>query len=872
MKFPRLPFHAPVFEDQDQTTEARLTHTILITLLVITFLTGLTPLFVREIVLSPGELYLVLIVSLGLLGGMLILLQCGYVRLTNGVLVSLFWIVITALVFASGGVRSPAFFGYFAAVALAGLLLGGRASLGVAFLCVAAGGGAIYVGQNNLLPSVSLMPPLPILWFSASAYLIILAILQNLAASIMRQALHRARTSESQSRRERDFALQMMNTIGQGLTISGPENVLEFVNPAFAQMLGYPAEELIGKKPADIVFPEDHLILANARTRRLAGETDTYEARLQHANGQMIHTLITAAPRWEEGRVVGSIAVITDLTERKQAEAALERERNLLRTVIDSLPDYIYLKDTKLRCLVSNTANARALGTTPEEIIGKTLADFYPPEEAEHYDAIDRQILATGQPVINQENTFFDVETGRQRWILMSRFPFRSANADLLGILGISHDITARKLVEIALAEQAEETAMLYQVSGKLARAAVNPDDLARQIATIVVEDLHLAECGVWLVDEARRVLRRVAYFGYASQYIPFDISLDGPGLMTIAVHTGELIYVPDVRADPRYLVGDSHTLSEMVVPFRVQERVIGVLNIENPELDAISPRQQRVLAAFAERAALALENVRLVESLETAVAKVQQLNFVLEERVLERTEALEERTAQLEAANKELETFSYSVSHDLRAPLRAINGFSTILMESYASHMPTDAQHFLNRVREGAQRMTQLVDDLLSFSRISRKDLNKRYISPVDLVHEVLDELQGEQVGREIELVIGHLPDCHADPSLLRQVYANLIGNAFKFTRQKSPAHIEIGAQVDNDETVYFVRDNGAGFDMQYGNKLFGVFQRLHTAEEFEGTGIGLANVHRIVTRHGGRIWAEAAVGQGAAFYFTLE
>jgi PAS domain S-box-containing protein len=1008
MKFPRLFPPAPVFENEDKNTEAQLTHVILMALFGITVLTGLTPFFAHEMVLSKVVLYLVLLVSIGLMSGMFILLQRGYVRLTNWILVSLYWIIITGLIFATGGMRSQAFFGYFAAIALAGMLLGGRASVGVTIACVVTSMGMLYIGENNLLPSVSVLPPLPIVWFSASSYLIILAVLQNLAARILRQALHRARTSEAQYRRQRDFALQVMNTIGQGLTITGHEG-WEYVNPAFIQMIGYPAEELLGKKPADFTIPEDHPILIDARERRLAGETNTYEARLQHANGKIIPTLITAVPRWEEGRVTGAIAIITDLTERiqieealraseslyrqaieaadavpyrlshasgayenpysfmgegiqqmtgyaphemtpkvwdslilesklrgqaigltmneavrraregkmtiwqcdyrirtrsgetrwiadtaveilnergisdgsigimqditdrKQAQETLEREHYLLRMIIDYLPDYIYLKDAEQRCLVSNIANARTLGTTPEELVGKTLADFYPPEEAEQYNTIEQQVMATGQAVVNQENSFFAIETNKQHWTLMSRVPFRAKDGTVIGVIGISHDITDRKLAEIALAEQAEETAMLYEVSGKLASAAVNLDDLAHQIAKIVVEDLKLAECGVWMVDEEQKALRRIAYYGYALNYIPFDILLDGPGLMTAAVYTGELIYVPDVRVDSRYLPGDANTLSEIVVPLRVQERVIGVLNIENPELDGVNPRQQRVMAAFAERAALALENARLVESLETAVAEVQQLNFVLEKRVAERTEALEHRTTQLEEANKELEAFSYSVSHDLRTPLRAIDGFSTILVENYAEQLPPDAQRFLKRVSESAQRMNHLVNDLLAFSRLTRKDLNKQQVAPLYLVHEVLQELQRDQTGREIEWIIRDLPECYADPSLLRQVYANLIGNALKFTRQKHQARIEISSQEKNGETIYFISDNGAGFDMQYADKLFGVFQRLHTSDEFEGTGIGLANVKRIITRHGGRIWAEAEVERGATFYFTL-
>lgn len=232
---------------------------------------------------------------------------------------------------------------------------------------------------------------------------------------------------------------------------------------------------------------------------------------------------------------------------------------------------------------------------------------------------------------------------------------------------------------------------------------------------------------------------------------------------------------------------------------------------------------------------------------------------------------ALRQRSAELEAANKELEAFSYSVSHDLRAPLRAIDGFSRILLEDYATAMSEEAQEYLNLIREGAQQMGNLIDHLLDFSRLGRQPLRKQRVMVADLVQAVLADLQTAQEGRKVDIAIADLPDCQADPTLLRQVFVNLLANAVKFTKTRQPAVIEIGCLERESETVYFVKDNGVGFDMQYVNKLFGVFQRLHRVEDYEGTGVGLATVQRIIHRHGGRIWAEAEVDKGATFYFTL-
>jgi signal transduction histidine kinase len=227
--------------------------------------------------------------------------------------------------------------------------------------------------------------------------------------------------------------------------------------------------------------------------------------------------------------------------------------------------------------------------------------------------------------------------------------------------------------------------------------------------------------------------------------------------------------------------------------------------------------------------------------------------------------------TAELQAANAELEAFSYSVSHDLRAPLRAINGFSRILLEEHADQLAPEAHKYLGLVRHNARQMGRLIDDLLSFSRLSRQGLCEDRVLPGELVRAVLDDLAPEREGRRVEVVVGELLPCRADVALLRQVFVNLIGNALKFTRQRAVGHIEIGcAQVDG-EVVYFVTDDGAGFDMKYAHKLFGVFQRLHRAEDYDGTGVGLAIVQRIVHRHGGRVWADGALDHGATFSFTL-
>jgi light-regulated signal transduction histidine kinase (bacteriophytochrome) len=298
-----------------------------------------------------------------------------------------------------------------------------------------------------------------------------------------------------------------------------------------------------------------------------------------------------------------------------------------------------------------------------------------------------------------------------------------------------------------------------------------------------------------------------------------------------------------------------------------------------NAELEArtaqLEARTAQLEAANADLEARTAQLVTANAELEARTAQLVASNAELEARTAQLVASnaeLEARTAQLEASNAELDAFSYSISHDLRAPLRAIDGFARIVGEQHGDEVPERIRRYLDLIRKGAQDMGALIDGLLSFSRLGQQGLVLRQLAPEPLVREVVAELRAQQNGGSAGVVIGELPSVNADAVLLRQVFVNLVANAFKFTRGRDEARIDIGCREQGGERVFFVADNGIGFDMLYVDQLFKVFQRLHRAEDYEGSGLGLALADRIVRRHGGRMWAEGEEGVGATFYFTLE
>jgi PAS domain S-box-containing protein len=542
------------------------------------------------------------------------------------------------------------------------------------------------------------------------------------------------------------------------------------------------------------------------------------EFRIQRANDkecrhlQAVETVRTNV----NGQAEWVVGTNLDITERKRAELALRESEERFSRMFNSSPVATSLSTGRDgRYLDVNNAFLKIFQWTRDEVIGRTVFELNTWIDLRQRAALFAELQEHGG--VQDFEIELRAKSGQAIQILWSGVQLVIGGETCL--LGSALDITQRKRAEAALQEsEARFRTMANSIP---------------QLAWIGRADGYI----FWYNQ------RWYEYTGTTPE------QMEGWGWQK--VHHPETL--------PRVMAGWQHAI-ETGAPFEMEFPLCGADGTFRTFLTRVQPLKDsagHVVQWFGTNTD--------VDALKLAEENIRRLNATLEQRVIE-------RTAQLEAANKELEAFSYSVSHDLRAPLRAVNGFAGIVLDEFGPQLNGEGRRYLERIRLGGQRMGELIDDLLAFSRLSRQPMNRQKINSSKLVKSVLAETLPPAAERPITVNVGHLPACLGDPALLQQVWVNLISNAVKYTRGRAPAVIEIGCDEVNDERVFFVRDNGTGFDMKYAHKLFAVFQRLHRADEFEGTGVGLAIVHRIIHRHGGRIWTAAAEGRGATFYFTLE
>jgi len=691
------------------------------------------------------------------------------------------------------------------------------------------------------------------------------------ACKIARDITERKR-AEGQLRESEERFQAMANGIPQLAWMAEADGRIFWYNQRWYEYTGTTFEEMEGGAWQTVHDPEMlPKVMERWQGSIASGEPMDMEFPLRGADGQFRLFLTRIMPlKDEEGRVVRWFGTNTDISERKEAEdlltaqarslssqaeelagsrQALEKQTQMLKLVLESMGEGLVAASVDGKFILWNNSASR--------LLGRGMADLAPEHWASHYacylpdgvtpcpeDSLPLVRALRGESL--QAELMIEHSAGEAKIFLeFTGRPMKDDRGELRGGVVAFRDVTERKRADAALVWQAEELARQAE-NLLISRQALEAQKLMlRSVLDSMSEGLVATdERGKFIIWNP--AAEKIVGLG-PSELDPTDWS----------AHYGT--YLPDrvtpfpVEQNPlfRAIRGEACT-AEMFVHNPALPDGIWIEVSANPLKDKDGALRGGVVA------------FRDITQRKMDEAEIHKLNDELEERVVT-------RTAELEVANKELEAFTYSVSHDLRAPLRHMSGFTKILMEDFGPSLPGEAQRHLQRIESGAQRMGQLVDELLNLTRVGRQALGVWATSLGLIVTDVLTILEPEIAGRQIEWKIGELPFVECDPILIQQVFQNLIGNALKYSRPRSPAVIEIGQIQQNGSQVIFIRDNGVGFSMKYADKLFGVFQRLHRSEDFEGTGVGLATVQRIIQKHGGQVWAEAELDRGATFYFTL-
>lgn len=579
------------------------------------------------------------------------------------------------------------------------------------------------------------------------------------------------------------------------------------------------------------------------------GKTEDVEDRgyiVRESNGQPL-------------RMIGAMRVVT---EHKQAEAKLKESLALLRIAGEAskLGGWSVNLEENRSYWSDEVAAIHEMPYGYAPLVEEGIS-FYAPEWREKITQVFSDCASKGIPY-NEEMEIITA-TGKRVWVQTIGEAVRDETGRIIKVHGAFQDISERKQIEVSLHRYTERLRNLHKIDLAILQAIESPEAIAKTALQHIRELLNCQRASVGIFDlEKKNVQIFAANVGgktivqlgeILNDEVYGDIEILHQGKMEI-VEDMTKVKVPSVTSRILQAEGIQASIN---VPLVSAQKLYGVLNVGWDGPRTISTEEMEIAGEVAGQITIAVEQAHLLNETKRYAAE-------LEHRI-------EERTSQLLASNKELEAFSYSVSHDLRAPLRHISGYVELLLDRFNQNLPEKAQHYLNTISDSVGEMGRLIDDLLKFSRAGRMELNLNPINMQKVFDDALLQVKQANPNREIKWKISPLPEVTGDYNLLSMVWVNLLSNAVKFTRNRKMAKIEVGVNDEKSEFTFYIRDNGVGFDMQYAQKLFGVFQRLHSTAEFEGTGIGLANVRRTITRHDGKTWAEAEPDKGATFYFTL-
>jgi PAS domain S-box-containing protein len=633
-----------------------------------------------------------------------------------------------------------------------------------------------------------------------------------------------------------------------------------YVNERWCEIAGISPEEALGEGWARAVHPEDReRVFLEWYKRAQEDRPFQMEYRFQRPDG--LSTWVVGQAMREPsspGRIGGYVGAITDITDRKRAEETLrESEANLNRAqrvaqigswVLDLSRDEITGSDETYRIL--------GLPIGAPLTYARFLKSVHP-DDRRALDEAWKEALARERSNLE----YRIVAGGETKWVSgHAEIEFDAGGVPRRGV-GTIQDITKHREVDDALRAHTRQLDALRALSVEITRE-LNLPALLDLIVRRAMELAGGAGGTIYLWEEGTKTLIPRASVGHSGDWVRDGQVRLGEGLVGLVAERREGMIVNDYRSwsqARRFILEQTDVTAAVAEPLLCRDRLFGVIAIDDQDLGRrFSERDLGLLRLFAAQAAIAVENAELYE-------QVQRHADELERKV-------QERTQELQSANADLEAFSYSVSHDLRVPLISIEGFGRLLWQRHSSVLGVEGNEYLQQVRTGARRMGERIEALLALAQISRQPLSRESVNLSTLARAIAHELGQQSPDRAAELRIEDDLVVHGDARLLHVLMENLLGNAWKFTAHLRPARIEVGQITgETGEAIYFVRDNGAGFDMAHAVQIFGVFQRLHSAQEFPGTGIGLATVERIVQRHGGRVWAEGVVDGGATFFFTL-